>query len=59
MMSMAAEINKSPKGEDPSGPRGCDCKEEKEPAPMTVEWGGGAGTIFSYSAEGHGTVHKG
>ena len=59
MMAMAADINKSPKGEDPSGPRVCDCKEDKEPAPMTVKWGGGSGTILSYSTEGHGTAHKG
>ena len=37
---MAAEMNKAPKGEDPSGLRGCDRKEEKETAPVAVKWGG-------------------
>ena len=35
--AMAAYINETPKGEETSGQRGCDCKEEKEPAPITVE----------------------
>ena len=44
MTEMALDINEAPKGEDPLGPSGCDHKEEKEPAPMAVEWGGaGAG----------------
>ena len=40
MMSMTADVNDAPKGEYLWGPRGCDHKEEKEPSPMTVEWGG-------------------
>ena len=59
MTAMAADVNESPKGEDLSGPRGCDRKEDKEPSPMTVDWGGGEGTISSSSAAGHGTTHKG
>ena len=41
MMAMVVDVNESLKGEDPSVPRGCDCKEEKEPVPMKVKWGGG------------------
>ena len=47
MKVMAADVNEAPKGEDPSGPRGCDCKEDKEPAPMTIEWGVVGGVIIS------------
>ena len=41
MTAMAVDVNEAPKGEDPSGPRGCDRKDEKEPETMTVEWGAG------------------
>ena len=37
---MAADVNEVLKGEESLFPRGCDKKEEKEPAPMMVEWGG-------------------
>ena len=61
MTVMAADVNEAPKGEDPSGQRGRDRKEEKEPAPMTVEGRGGGGTIVSSSssAAGQGTTQKG
>ena len=34
MTVMATDVNEAHKGEDPSGPRSCDRKEEKEPALM-------------------------
>ena len=46
MTLMAADINKAPKGEYPSGLRVCDLKEEKELALVAVEWGVGGRTIF-------------
>ena len=62
MMAMVVDVNESLKGEDPSVPRGCDRKEEKEPFLMTVEWGGGGGvggrTIVSSSVAGQGLMHK-
>ena len=56
---MAADVNKALKGEYLSGLRGCDRKEEKEPAPMAIAWGGGGGMIVSSSAAGQGTMQKG
>ena len=56
---MPADVNEAPKEEDPSGPRGCDRKEEKEPTPMMVEWGVRGGRIFSSYTMGKGTMQKG
>ena len=57
MTGMATNFNKAPKGEEMSGPRGCDRKEEKEPAPTTVNWGGRE--IISSVAAGQEKTHKG
>ena len=59
MKEIVLYVNEAPKGEDPLGPRGCERQEEKEPAPMMVEWGGRGGTIFSSSAVGQGMTQKG
>ena len=56
---MAADVNEAPKEEDPSVPRGCDRKEEKEGVPMKFEWGGRGRTIASSSASGQGIIQKG
>ena len=58
MKEIVLYVNEAPKGEDPLGPRGCERQEEKEPAPMTAEWGGGGGAIVSSSALGQGTMQK-
>ena len=58
MTVMAADVNEAPKEEDRLVPKICGRKEEKEPAPMTAEWGGGGGAIVSSSALGQGTMQK-
>ena len=57
MTTMAADVNEALKGEDPLVSRGCDRKEDKEPAPTTVNWGGRA--IISSVAAGQEKTHKG
>ena len=59
MTAMDVDVTETPMVEEPSGLRGCDRKEEKEPAPMVVVWGGGGGMIVSSSAAGQGTMQKG
>ena len=59
MTGMATNFNKAPKGEEMSGPRGCDRKEEKEPAPMTVDWGGRGEKIVSSAVASQGMKDKG